>query len=247
VRIWAFTTTHWNDVTDSLAKGQGSFGLRAWHQRVQHYFKASHCFVTCGTWSNPTLSPLAPVVPVINSGVPQGTSYDVYSSHLWGCALTAAMAYALNHAPSWDLLTLLDTDVLVGAVDFDAVLREFVARDEVLLGQRWNDTIGGPWLVWKRDGAIRQLHSRLRGNLLDPPANPKSPKPMLLEDEQAQMFRGRWWNPWPDLPTLRQDYGQTDPVKDNAAVLKWPFVRLPDPAIIDEYTRTQTALAKPVA
>lgn len=247
LRLWAFTMSHWNDAAEALARGDGLFGLKAWHERVALYLKPEHCFITCGTWSEPALSPLPPDVPVVNAGIEPGAPYDVHYNQLSLCAMTAAMGYALNHARQWDLLALLDTDALIGAVDFDALLREFQERTELLLAQSWWDGIGGPFYVWKLAGAIRMQHRRLRANILDPPTDDKAPKPLLPEEEMAELYRGLWWHPWTEHRTLRQDYGGADPFRDNAAVLKWPFVRLPDPAIVEEYTRTQTALARPVS
>jgi hypothetical protein len=247
VKIWAWTTTWWNDADDARLKGDGPFGLKVWLERVEHYFNPRHCFLACGTWSDPDLSPLPFSVQIVNAGIPAGTTYDIHYTQLAGCALSAGMAYALNHAPAWDLLIILDNDILVGAVDFDALLREFLVRDELLLSPSWWDGVGGPFMAWKREGAIRTLHGRLRPNLMQHPADANAPKPQLIEEELAALFKGRWWNPWPQFRINRQDYGQNpDAAKLNAEALTWPFVRLPHPDIIEEYTRTQTALAKPV-
>ncbi len=245
IRVWAWTTSWWDGPEQARAATDGTFGLLAWHQRVTQYLSPSHCFIACGTWSNPTLCPLHRV-PVINAGITQGTPYDIYYNHLCLAAWTGAMAYALNHRESWDLLVLLDTDALIGAIDFDALLREFLRRDEILLAQWWGSDIGGPLYVWKPEGAVRFMHGRHRANLLPQPSDKKAKKPPTSEAEMLSIYSGAWWNPFPELRTVRQDYGQTDPERDNAKVLKWPLVRKPDPAIIDEYTRTQTALAKPL-
>jgi len=248
MRIWAWAMTWWTDAADASRKGDEWLGLRTWHERVQRYFKPAHCFLACGTWSEPRFSPLPLDVVVVNAGLPLGTPYDIYYTQLSGCGFTAAMAYALNRRDAWDLLVFLDTDVLVGAVDFDALTRDFMGRDEVLLGQGWWNGIGGPLYMWKPAGAVKLLHSRVRANLLPVPANADAPKPMLMEDELAAIYAGCWWNPWPDNKrAMRQDYGLIDPERDNAVVLKWPFVSRPDPAIAEEYERTQTVLAKPVS
>ncbi len=244
IRVWAWTTSWWDGPEQAAALSAGTFGLLAWQGRVQHYLSPTHTFIACGTWSNPTLNPLHRV-PTINAGIPQGTPYDIYYNHLWLCAVSAAAAYALNHRESWDLLVLLDTDALIGAVDFDALLREFMARSEVMLAQAWGSAIGGPLYVWKPEGILRLLHCRHRPNLL-PVTDKKAPKPPTAEEELLAVFRDAWWNPWPQHSTMRQDHGLKVCVRDNAAVLKWPMVRLPDPAIIDEYTRTQTSQAKPL-
>lgn len=245
MRIWAWTMTYWNDAADAQGKFEEWLGLRTWHERVQLYFRPTHCFVACGTWSEPRYSRLPSEVAVVNAGVPRGTPYDVYYTQLSGCAFTTAMAYALNRSDEWDMLVFLDTDTLVGAVDFGALLNEFASRSEVLLAQSWWGGIGGPFYVWKHAGAVRLLHGAHRANFIERPANPKADKPMLMEHNLAATFKGVVWLPWPQ-ETMRQDFGLTDPFADTAAVMTWPFVSRPDPAIQAEYERTQTVLAKPV-
>ncbi len=235
MKIWAFTTSHWNDVSEANSKGDGPFGLRTWHDRVTRYFSPTHCFVACGTWSDPVMSPFPATVPIVNAGVTQGTKYDVQRTQLWMCAMTAACAYALNRRNEWDLLVFLDTDILVGAVDFDALIKEFSQRQEILLAQRWNDAIGGPFYVWKPDGVVRAVHYRTQPNIAN----------HCLADSEAELrtvFDGLWWNNWPDIPTMRQD----GDAGLNEHVLRWPFVRCPHPSIVEQYQQSQTILAKPV-
>ena len=237
LRIWAFVTTHWNDAADAARKGEPPLGLKLWHQRVQRYLSPEHCFLACGTWSEPSFSPLPIAVNVVNAGIPLGTPYNVWYTQLASCAFTAAMAYALRHSDKWDLLACLDTDILLGAVDFNMLIREFVHRSEIMLAQAWGSGIGGAFYVWKPAGAVRFLHGRLRANIIEPP--------MLLEDELAAIYKGCFWNPWPGCKTMRQDFGLSDPRPDSEAML-WPFVGRPSPTIIAEYERTQTPLAKPL-
>ncbi len=242
MRIWAWTTSWWNDEAEADKQAAGQFGLTAWHANVVRYFSPTHCYVACGTWSAPAQSPLPAAVTIINAGLPHNVHYDRLYNQLREAAVTAGTAYALNHSNDWDLLVFLDTDILVGAVDFDALLKEFVKRPEILLAQSWWDGIGGPFYVWKRAGAIHYLHGNTYPNIIDP----SEPPPPLGEVRWAKLYAGKWWNPWPQFRTLRQDFGGVDPFRDNAKVLTWPFVRSPDPAIVEEYQRTQTSLAKPV-
>lgn len=238
--------TWWTDAADAQRKAAEWLGLRTWHDRVQLYFKPTHCFLSCGTWSDPALSPLPPSVAVVNAGVAAGIPYDIYYNQLSGCAFTAAMAYALNRSQEWDLLVFLDPDTLVGAVDFDALLKEFATRPETVLAQSWWDGIGGPFYVWKHAGAVRLLHGGHRANLIERPATDTPDKPMLMETNLARTFQGVVWLPWPQFKIMRQDFGLTDP-KPNREAMTWPFVSRPNPSIQTEYERTQTARAMPVS
>lgn len=243
MRCHVFLTAFWHSAEDARTKGEGPFGIKAWYATVTRLFAPTHTFLACGSWSDPASSPLPSTVPVINSGVSFTRGYDHRYWMYDGCAYMAAMAYALNRR-DWDLLLALDNDVLVGAVDFPALLSEFMARPEVLLTPSWCGRPGGPFHALKREGAVRWLHMRRRGNLIEEPTDPE---PQLIEEELRDIFKGHWWNPWPGIETMRQDYGQSNPSpRDRPLKQHWPFVRLPDPAMVDSYRATEGVKAKPL-
>ncbi len=243
MRLANFLTANWRDAAEAQAKGEGLFGLREWLERTTYLFSPAFSFVACGTWSDPDFSPLPASVPIVNSGVEFTRVYDHFYWMYDACAYTAALAYVLNRR-DWDLLVTLDNDVLVGDVDFQALLTEFMGRPETYLTPAWCRRPGGPFIALKREGAVRWQHMRRRANLIEEPTDPP---PLLIEEELGAIFKGRWWNPWPEIATMRQDYGEDDPRPTREPLdQNWPFVRLPDPAIIGEYLATRTTLAKPV-
>ncbi len=244
MRILAFTTTFWHSREDADSKRDGLFGLQACRDRIVTFLRPVEYFLACGTWSEPLWSPLSITVPVINSGVDYTKPYDHWHWQYDACAYMAAMAYALNRR-DWDLLVALDNDVLIGDVNFDALLREFMQRPEEFLTPDWHGRPGGPFHAIKRSGAVRWLHMRRRANLIEPA--PGDPLPLLIEDELGVIFAGRWWNPWPHLPTMRQDYGLHNPRPEREPLdQRWPFVRCPHPDIVQEFLHNHTAHAKSV-
>ena len=239
MRILNFVTSYWNSPEEANRKGEGQCGLTAWFDRTQKLFSPIHSFVACGTWSDPTCSP---VLPVIQSGLEYGRPYDHFWTQYAGAAYTAAFAYALNRQ-DWDLIVTLDTDALFGAVDFDALLRAFMDRAELLLTPDWHGRPGGPFIAWKREGAARWLHERRRANIIEEHAENL---PLLIEDEMGEIFKGSWFCPW-QQETMRYDYGLPSQLTgDPFQVLEWPFVRLPDPRVIPKYLEVATSRAIPV-
>lgn len=247
MRIVAFTTSWWSTQAEADSKRYGLFGLHACRDRAFELFKPFEFFVACGTWSEPEWSPLSITCPVINAGVVLDRPYEPVYWNYGGCAITAACAYLANRR-DWDIAVCVDTDTLYGAVDWDAVLCEFLRRPDELLADNW---WGRPGYVvaWKPAAVSRYLHQRLRPNLLNKPVDPDALPPMLLEDEFGVIFDGLIHNPWAHLETTRQDAGLEseqyvklrDPIEQ-----AWPFVRLPHPDIVEEYLQTQSARAKSV-
>lgn len=239
----AFVTSFWDDAEDARKKGEGPFGLKSWRERIQHYFSPDHIFIAAGTWSDPKFSPLPYEVPVINSGVEKIGDYDPWYNQYSACAYTAAYAYALN-IPGWDICINLDNEILVGAVDFDSLLTEFMQREEELLEADWHGRPGGMMFL-KRKGASRFLHERRRANIIE---NRSGQKPMLVEDEIGEIFKGRWWNPWPHIQSIRQDFKRhpQDAQKRIPEVFDWPFVSEPHPQIVERYIEEQQSKSKPL-
>jgi hypothetical protein len=244
VKIIACTTCHWDDAGDVKRPivSDPILGLRAWYDRVQYLFNPVHTFVACGTYSDPKLSPLGPSVPIVNAGIPVGLPYDHKRRQYWMAAFSAACYYALNRI-DWDLLVFLDTDALVGAVNFRSLLSEFQSRQELILTNNWCDTPSGPLIVFKRDGIIRFAHQRIQENCVLSDSSPNLP--LLAEHEMKKIFDGVWWNPWPQID-VRQDY-PWNPNQDNPMkFLHCPFIRQPHPDVVQEYLNTQWSKAVPV-
>ena len=247
MRIIAFTMSYWDN--EEQARRAGEL-LVPWKETVDKWLKPVSAFIACGTWSEPALSPLGPEVPVINADAVKDRPYDVVWHNYSLCSFGAAFHYALSHA-YWDLLAILDTETLIGNVNFEKLLGEFLERPELHLNEDWHGRPGGPFQVWKREGASRWLNYRQRANFIpkpevkegqEPPA-----EPMLQEYEMGVIFKDLWWNPWPEIPTMRQDHGEdSEKYVTPEDTLKWPFVRKPHPSIVERYLNEQTPLARPV-
>lgn len=213
----------------------GRFGLHTWREQMLRLFKPQQLVIACGTWSPPEFCSV-PDVTVINGGA----ELDRPHTNGWqymGCALTSLMAYVCNRR-DWDVLLLLEPDVLLGAVDWPAVLGEFLNRPEEVFGVRWYDRFCD-FIGWKRAAAIRYLHQRIRPNLSEDESL------MWLDDELHQMFSGRSWNPWPEVKNTRQDhFHEASPRVPNEEAMRLPMIRMPDPAIVEAYDRECSSLAK---
>lgn len=234
----AFCTSYWHDANHALSKAES---LRDWHARMLHYFEPSYFFISCGTYSDPEFNPLEDDAVIVNSGMKLTKPYDVHYQHYSMCAFSAACWHAVSLPFQWDLMLTLDTDTIVGNVDFDSLLREFMDRPEILLSTRWMGLVDFGFSAWKREAAVRYLHYRRRPNIVE---DKPGPLPLLQEEENQLIYAGLDWNPWPDVRSIRQDYGyRLDPPPD-AEAANWPFIRFPTITARERFA-AKTKLAKP--
>jgi len=238
--------SYWTTQEEFDAKYEGQFGLKAWHANVEKYLKPIGCFLVAGTWSPPEFNRFGSKVPLVNAGAnpePAGDYHVIFRNYSL-CSFMAAFYHALNRS-DWDLLALLDTDTLIGAYDFDGTLRSFMQQPEMwFMTNRWHAFPGGQFQVWKRDGVNHFVNHRVRANFVEYRNGPAPPTP---EEEAGTIFDNHWFNPNPEVETMRQDYGENQEAESlNEQAMTWPFVRKPHPAIIERYLSEQTPKAVPV-
>ena len=166
----------------------GKFGLKSWYNRMIPLLHPFHVLICCGTWSDPKCNRMGQLVEIVNGGAEPDRPHENNWQYM-GCALTAMMAHVCNRR-DWDILFLMEPDVLLGDVDWDALLKEFMNRPEEVFGPKWYDR-HCDFFGWKPAAAKRYLHSRIRPNLSEDKSL------MWLDDELQIMFHGRAWNPWP--------------------------------------------------
>lgn len=228
LRIIAMTTGYWNNEAEARGRLQngrddsrndhGLIGIQAWKDRMQLLFSPIAFFMASGSWSDPAYS-WVKGLEIVNAGAFPPQPHDGHFHHLGKAAWTAGIAFALNRMMDWDLISVLDTDSLVGDINLNSIVREFWDRPEILCCPGWGGVPGGPMILIKREGACRILHNREGGNFRDK-LDQKST--FLWEAELMHIFRPlpdgtpRWWNPFPNYFSLIYD-----PIPES---LDWPMV-----------------------
>lgn len=234
MRILTACLGYWHDrEMSNYNTRHPAYRLPAWESRMRKCFSPVGLFIASGTFSDPVFNPI-PEAVVVNAGALFDKPYEGNYRHYGKCAFTAGLAYALNRQ-DWDLLVWMDTDGLFGDINLDTLLMEFAERGEILLAPGWHSYPGGPMTVMKRDGASRMLHYRQTSNLRDSDEGVQ----IIWEKELAYIFRnGRWWNPWPQFLTCRND--------GTGGRHIWPMVAcLPDEEV-DAYLADQGTKTKPL-
>lgn len=230
MNILGWTLEYWKDEQHAKRYEGQWCSLAEWKRRMEYFFNPIDLFIASGTWSEPVFCPIP--VRVVNAGAPNDKPYDYFCNHYGCCAFSAGLFYALDRN-DWDYLVVLDTDALVGAVNFPELFHEFAERPQTVMAPGWNKGIGGPFMAWKRAGASKLAHQRLYPNISE------KKRPMIWENECREIYGEDWWNPWPQHNTLdmRHDSGANPILQD------WPFVSRPKPEFIKEYLKVKTSMA----
>lgn len=213
---------HWRDANHAA---QRAAPVSEWKSVVTRVFRPSVLLLSSGSWSDPALCPSDGII-VVNSGALEDHGYDVVWWQYAACAMTAGFCFVLNLSPPVDLLVYLDAESVLGEINAASLVSEFTRRPEELMSPAWHSGVDGTLSFWKRRALSRFVHQRRRANLVEP--NSTSP-PELIENELAWIFRGRWWNPWPSIDSVRQDYGFPGQRKDSD-VANLPLVGGPSPS-----------------
>lgn len=214
VRILGWTLGYWH--YQNMANDRAQM-FQDWHRQFIYAFKPFETFIASGSWSEPSACPIPSVV--VNAGLPFDRPYYGQKHHYGIAAFTAAMAYACNRN-DWDFLVTLDTEALIGDVNLPELFQQFSESNAILMSPGYFPYIGGPFMAWKRAGALRLLHNRQLSNLRD---EDEPDREVIWEEECHRIYRGgRWWNPWPNIECMLGSHYQSDclkPIREN-----WPFV-----------------------
>jgi len=143
-----------------------------------------------------------------------------------------ALFHVLHKYSDFDLCVAVQSDTILGT-HLQEVADEFMTRPEILAAPGW--TSGSPdthCLIMKRQAMMDILYSL-----------PFTPFPkvdngnsLYIEHALGELFRDRWWNPWPAAATIRQEYSTPEVFKGtDDEIMSWPLLAKASPAIAKRY------------
>lgn len=215
MKIIAFSTIH----ITSLKQGAAMAGeLADWRDRLTWAFDDAPVIFLCesGQANNAPSG-----FKTVCAGIRHERHYHCRDWSYFVANLQYGLWYAGHEYPDYDLCVALQSDCILGA-RLQVVADEFMRRPEVLAAPRW--TSGSPdthCLMIKPEAAQDLLYS------LPFTALPRVTGRNTFYPEHAirALFDGRYWNPWPDCPTIRQEYGTPELYRGgDDEIMRWPML-----------------------
>jgi hypothetical protein len=207
MKIVVYGVTNWDSRQDfgrSCSKCNLEQNLIEWYNRVLKFIPGTHkLFLTTGTYSDPRLNPIP--VDLIQIPFFKTLEYSPQNNYFRNGFMVGIWKALLDYA-DFDLLIQCQTTRIIGQ-DLSGILEEFMKRDEQLLAPRFTSgtnnnynikSIDVGFMVMKKNAALMYAVAGKRQSC------DSHNSPMNCEDEAYLMFKNSWWNPWPNIPTLKQ-------------------------------------------
>lgn len=172
-----------------------------------------------------------PGIITVCADIPHTRPYHCKNWSYFAANLAFALWYILDRFPAVDIAIGLQHDATLGST-LDGVARELLGRPEVIAAPNWYGSPDTHCLIMKREAMQDILYSC-----------PFTPLPKVtgrnvyyIEHAIGKLFAGRWWNPWPTCPTIRQEYGTPELYRGtDAEVLAWPLLAKASPDMAARY------------
>lgn len=171
----------------------------------------------------------------IQAGAVHSAPYHCRDWSYAAAAYQTGWHYAMQMG--FHLCAFLAADAVLG-VDLRAVIDEFMARPEVLCGPAWFDKVETHFMLMKPAAVQDALFSLPFTPLPKFPAR----NAMYYEEALGLLFAGRWWDPWPNVRTIREEYQTPEFIRGHdEEKIKWPMLAKGSPATIQAYRHAHPA------
>jgi len=166
---------------------------------------------------------------IIYAGIPDSKPYHAKDWSYGVAAFHAGLHYAMQRP--FDVLVHLFTDAILG-VPLEDICREFTDRPETMAGPVWGNRPDTHLILMKRQAVIDILYS-----IPFVPLCKTSGNALYYEDAISLIFADKFWNPWPDIMTIRQEINTPEIYKgtDEETIKSWPLLTNASPQLMAAY------------
>jgi len=195
MKIAVFGVTHWDDEVGAATQEPV---ISEWERRVRAFIpQCTQIFLSTGSYSPPEFCPID--VPVVQAEMYRGAPYSMRNNYFHYGFKTGIWKKVLDN--DFDLLIHCQTTRFLGE-DMTNHITEFMNRDELLMAPRFSSLIGSSidvgFMCMKKQAALYYTATGRRQSFSLDEIN------LNCEEEAYMMFNGSWYNPWLDIPTIRQ-------------------------------------------
>lgn len=207
---------HANSINDDLVD---------WHERARAAFRDPPDTLLVERGPRHDFFPI--ISPILFAGIPDSKPYHCKDWSYGVACGQAALSYVMQH--EFDLCVGLTTDAILG-VSLQAIAEEFMTRPEVIGGPLWHGSLDTHLVLMKRPAIIDILYSL--------PFMPLGQNALYYEHALGMLFDRRWWNPWPEVRTIRHEYGTPEQFRGpDDDIMHWPMLAKTSPAVAERYRK----------
>lgn len=207
MKVIIFGATHWEKEEEFLRETYNTGEiLIEWYSRVFKYLPQSHkMFLTSGTSIDSKFNPLP--IELIQTDFRKTIRHSNQNNYLKLAILTGIWKSILDYT-DFDLLIHIQTNRFIGK-NFINWIEEFMKREEQLMAfnlssslleedKQTEKLIDLGFMAMKKPAALIYAIAGLRQ------CCESNPFPITCEGEAFRLFQNSWWNPLPEMATMRQ-------------------------------------------
>jgi len=175
-----------------------------------------------------TINPFPIECELIYARIPDSKPYHCKNWSYGVAAFHSGLHYVMQQ--EFDLCVFLFTDTVLG-VPLQGIADEFMTRPEAICGPQWHDRLDTNCMLLKPEAINNILYS-----VPFMPLAKLGPNLLYYESALSLIFAGRWWNPWPEIRTIRQEYGTPEVFKGKESeMMDWPMLTKASPDVTRNY------------
>ena len=216
MRILVFGVGNWNTQEEAESIRDD---LIEWNNRINAFLGNPKIFIASGTYSDPMFNPLN--IDLVQIGLHKKKEYSKKWNYFQVGFLSGLYHSLFN--PDWDILIHCQCRTFIG-IDMIPLIEEFSKRKEQVCALSWMCTSGKipetGFLAMKPDAVKKIVTQTTRTPLSE------NDNEINSEDDLADLFHNNWWNPYPNIMTIRKD-GKYNGFDDETKIDMNTFLNLP--------------------
>lgn len=173
-----------------------------WQQRISTSLPGSSCFVSTGSYSNPSYNPTK--LPLIQLGIEKQLDNNTPRINYFRCGFFGALYYFLlnKNIYNWDSIAFVHYSVLLD-IDLTKHIEDFLKQPKSIMAPslltQYGNLIETGLMVFKESAIKKWI---LNKGINDYHSDRKTWT--IIEHEATMLFENDWYNPFPEIISIRK-------------------------------------------